>query len=58
MSSFAVQFLFPWELAYLGNALSFYVFAALGVLGLIAVVRLLPETKERSLEEIERLLAR
>lgn len=58
VSSFAVQFLFPWELAYLGNALSFYVFAALGVLGLIAVLRLLPETKERSLEEIERLLAR
>ena len=58
VASFAVQFLFPWELAYLGNALSFYVFAALGVLGLIAIERLLPETKERSLEEIERLLAR
>ena len=58
VASFAVQFLFPWELAYLGNALSFYGFAALGVLGLIAIARLLPETRERSLEEIERLLAR
>lgn len=58
VSSFAVQFLFPWELAYLGNALSFYVFAALGVVGLIAIARLLPETKGRSLEELERLLAR
>ena len=58
LSSFAVQFLFPWELANLGNATTFYIFAAMGVIGLILVQRLLPETKGKSLEELETVLAR
>ena len=57
-SSFMVQFLFPWELANLGNALTFYIFAGLGVIGLLLVNRLLPETKGKSLEELEAVLAR
>ena len=57
-SSSVVQFVFPWELAYLGNALTFYIFAALGILGLLLINSLLPETKGKSLEELEVLLAR
>ncbi|MEM9301760.1 MAG: sugar porter family MFS transporter [Pseudomonadota bacterium] len=58
LSSFVVQLLFPWELANLGSALTFFIYAGLGVLGLILVWRLLPETKGRSLEELEKELAR
>ena len=58
VSSSFVQFVFPWELAYLGNALTFYIFAALGILGLLLINWLLPETKGKSLEELEVLLAR
>ena len=58
LSSFAVQFLFPWELANLGNAITFYIFAGMGVLGLVFVQRLLPETKGKSLEELEKVLTR
>ena len=58
VSSFAVQFLFPWELANLGNAMTFYIFAALGVVGVILIQWLLPETKGKTLEELETVLAR
>lgn len=57
-SSFVVQFVFPWELAYLGNALTFHIFAALGIIGLLLIGWLLPETKGKSLEELEWMLAR
>lgn len=55
--SFGVQFLFPWELSVLGNATTFFVYAATGVVALLLVVRYLPETKGRTLEEIEHELA-
>ena len=58
ISSFAVQFLFPWELANLGNAPTFFIFAGLAVVGFLLVNRLLPETKGKSLEELETVLAR
>ena len=58
VSSFAVQFLFPWQLANLGNATTFYIFAALGVVGVILIQWLLPETKGKTLEELETVLAR
>ncbi|MEO0998789.1 MAG: MFS transporter, partial [Pseudomonadota bacterium] len=56
-ASFAVQFLFPWELANLGNAMTFYIFAGLGVIGIVLIGWLLPETKGKSLEELEAVLA-
>lgn len=55
-ASFAVQFLFPWELANLGSATTFFIFAGLGVVGLVLLARLLPETRGRSLEELETVL--
>ena len=58
ISSFVVQFLFPWELANLGNATTFYIFAAMAALGVITVQALLPETKGRTLEDLEAVLTR
>lgn len=58
IASFLVQFLFPWELANIGNALTFFIFAGLAVVGFVLIYRLLPETKGKSLEELEEVLAR
>ena len=54
MSSFMVQFVFPWELSNLGNAMIFFIYSALGLVAFVLLGWLLPETKGKSLEEIER----
>ena len=54
--SFSVQQFFPWELANLGNALTFGLFGAFAAVGFLLVLRYLPETKSRSLEELEKEL--
>ncbi len=54
--SFLVQFLFPWELATLGSAGTFLLYDMFGVAGLLLVYRYLPETKGRTLEELEQQL--
>lgn len=51
--SFLVQLAFPWELSNLGNAISYSLYASFALIGIILVYRYLPETKGRSLEEIE-----
>lgn len=51
--SFGVQLIFPWELQNLGNSATFLVYAAFALAGLPLIVRLLPETKGRSLEALE-----
>lgn len=56
--SFGVQFLFPWELANLGTAGTFFLYAAFGVIFFLLTAKILPETKGRTLEEIERQLTR
>jgi sugar porter (SP) family MFS transporter len=48
-----VQFIFPWELAHLGNALTFFIFGAIAFVGFFVLLKILPETKGKSLEEIE-----
>jgi len=53
LASFAVQFLFPWELARFGNAWTFAIFAMFGVVSLVLMSWLLPETKGKTLEQIE-----
>jgi sugar porter (SP) family MFS transporter len=58
MSSFLVQFVFPWELSTLGNAMVFFIYSALGLVAIILLAWLLPETKGKSLEELEVLLSR
>ena len=56
--SFLIQFLFPWELANLGNALTYLIFGIVGAIGFVLIYKMLPETKGKSLEEIERELVR
>jgi sugar porter (SP) family MFS transporter len=51
--SFSVQLLFPWELANLGTAMTFLIYGLLAVVGFVLIYKMLPETKGRSLEEIE-----
>ncbi len=48
-----VQLVFPWELANLGNALTFFIFGAIALIGFFCMIKILPETKGRSLEELE-----
>ncbi|MEM1091492.1 MAG: sugar porter family MFS transporter [Pseudomonadota bacterium] len=54
--SFGVQLVFPWELATLGNAATFMIYGSLALVGLVVVLRLLPETKGQTLEQIEQML--
>ena len=54
--SFMVQLVFPWELANLGNAMTFLLYAIFALLGLAIIIKFVPETKGKSLEELEELL--
>ena len=54
--SFGVQLVFPWELENLGNARTFLIYGLFAIVGLFFVMRLLPETKGKSLEELEKIL--
>lgn len=56
--SFLVQLVFPWELATLGAAMTFLIYGICAAVGLVLVLRYLPETKGKSLEEVERSFAR
>ena len=51
--SWFVQQIFPWELSNLGNALSFFIFGAIALIGFFMLLKILPETKGKSLEELE-----
>jgi MFS family permease len=56
--SFLVQWIFPWELETLGSSTTFLIYGLFAALGLIFIVRKVPETKGRSLEELEELLVK
>ncbi|MDJ0750554.1 MAG: sugar porter family MFS transporter [Woeseiaceae bacterium] len=56
--SFGVQLVFPWELENFGNALTFLIYGAFALIGLVIMLRILPETRGRSLEELEETLVR
>jgi SP family arabinose:H+ symporter-like MFS transporter len=51
--SFLVQLVFPWELENLGNSVTFLLYGIFAIVGLVVVMRILPETKGKSLEELE-----
>ena len=53
-----VQLVFPWELSNLGNALTFFLFGAIALIGFFILLKVLPETKGKSLEELEMELVR
>jgi sugar porter (SP) family MFS transporter len=56
--SFTVQLVFPWELQNLGSSTTFLVYGVFAVVGLVVVMKLLPETKGKSLEELELVLVK
>lgn len=56
--SFLVQLTFPWELVKFGNATTFLIYGLFALVGLILIIRLVPETKGKSLEELESLMVK
>ena len=48
-----MQFLFPWELATFGAGFTFLTYAFFALIGLLFVSKYLPETKGKSLEQIQ-----
>ena len=56
--SFLVQLVFPWELSNLGTTWTFLLFGLFAFLGLFMILKLLPETKGKSLEELEAILVK
>ena len=55
--SFTVQLVFPWELATLGNSVTFLIYGLFAIAGLLLVLRLMPETRGKSLEALAAELA-
>lgn len=53
LSSTLVQFFFKWELANLGNAMTFLIFGIFGIIGFLILWKMLPETKGKTLEQLE-----
>jgi len=51
--SFLVQLVFPWELENLGNSATLLIYGVFAIVGLVFFMRALPETKGKSLEELE-----
>jgi SP family arabinose:H+ symporter-like MFS transporter len=51
--SFLVQLVFPWELENFGSSATFLIYGLFAVAGLVLVMRMLPETKGKSLEQLE-----
>ncbi len=56
--SFLVQLVFPWELAVFGSSVTFLIYGVFAAIGLFFVMALIPETKNKSLEELETMLVR
>ena len=56
--SAGVQFIFPWELSTIGSALTFLIYGLFAFAGLIFIIKVIPETKGRSLEELEAQLVK
>ncbi len=53
MANAAVAFGFPPVVSAIGISASFFIFAGLGVLALIFIAKMVPETRGRTLEEFE-----
>jgi len=54
--SFSVQLVFPWELHTLGASSTFLIYGVFAAAGLIFILMKVPETKGKSLEELEKIL--
>ncbi|WP_411896137.1 sugar porter family MFS transporter [Winogradskyella sp. A2] len=56
--SAAVQFIFPWELSTIGSAMTFLIYGLFAFASLFFIIRVIPETKGKSLEELEAQLVK
>ena len=57
-SSWVIAQIFPWELENLGSATAFLIFGLIALVGFFIFLKVVPETKGKSLEELERELIR
>ncbi len=56
--SWGVQQVFPWELDTLGSTMTFFIFGVIALIGFFILLKILPETKGKSLEELEKELVK
>lgn len=56
LSSFVIPLLFLWEFEKIGEAATFFIFASIALVGFFFILFKIPETKGKSLEEIEATL--
>ena len=56
--SFLVQLIFPWELATLGSSTTFLIYGLFAAAGFIFIWMVIPETKGKTLEELEKILVK
>src|ERR1035437_9767158 len=56
--SAGVTFIFPWELSHLGSAGTFLGYGLMAVVAVVFVLLFIPETKGKTLEELEGMLMR
>jgi len=56
LASFFIPLLFPWELENIGEAATFFIYASIALVGFFFILCKIPETKGKSLEEIEATL--
>jgi len=56
--SFVVQWVFPWELEVLGSDVTFLIYGIFAAIGFVFIIKVIPETKGKSLEEIEAQLVK
>ena len=54
--SFLVQLVFPWELDTFGSATTFLIYGLFAAIGLIFIIKVVPETKGKTLEQLEKQL--
>ena len=52
-TSWTIQQIFPWEISNLGSAITFFIYGSIALIGVFILLKILPETKGKSLEEIE-----
>jgi SP family arabinose:H+ symporter-like MFS transporter len=56
--SFLVQLVFPWELSTIGNTGTFLIYGIFAAFGIVFILLKVPETKGKSLEELEKTLVK
>ena len=57
-SSWVIQLIFPWEISNLGSALTFFIYGLIATIGVLLFIKILPETKGKSLEQLENELVK